>query len=91
MKQFIKTQNDLDENIVYSQLFCKDGYFEIKLPEGGTINVIKEIINGRNAIILDNDDEYYVIIEDGSSVFEIRGTADSKIIRDMATDVVETN
>ena len=91
LETFLVYENDLDENIVYSQLFCKDGYFEIKLPEGGTINVIKEIINGRNAIILDNDDEYYVIIEDGSSVFEIRGTADSKIIRDMATDVVETN
>lgn len=45
-------------------------------------------LDGRNAVIIEYGDEFYIIVEDGTSVFEIKGICDRKLLYEMAREVI---
>ena len=77
-----------DEFIVYSQTFAKDGYAEISVPDGGTATFSEETLDGRNAVIIEYGDEFYILVEDGTSVFEVKGICDRELLYEMAKEVI---
>ena len=84
-------ENSSGDYIIFTQTFAKEGKVDISVPKGDSFEVKEEKINGRSAVTLDYDGNHYIIVEDGTNAFIIKGFCDQSILYDIAMDVSSTN
>ncbi|MBR4395507.1 MAG: M23 family metallopeptidase [Eubacteriaceae bacterium] len=75
-----------DKAFIYQQTLAKGGHAQLNVPDG--CEARREIINGRNAVIMDKGDGiYFIMIEDGTNVFQFEGSCGYDMLYDMAVQV----
>ena len=75
-----------DKAFLYWQTLAKGGHAQLNVPDG--CEARREIINGRNAVIMDKGDGiYFIMIEDGTNVFQFEGSCGYDMLYDMAVQV----
>lgn len=85
---WIVYENPSREPIIYEQSFIGEGCIDISLPKGGNTEVKEETLNGRNAVLLNDGDQGYIIFEDGINMFCIKGFCDLDVLYDMAEKII---
>ena len=81
-------ENSSGEPIIYEQSFIGDGCIDISLPQDGNVEVTEETINDRNAVIINESNQHYIIVEDGMNMFCVKGFCDLGILHDMIGKII---